>query len=105
MQECVSEFIAFITSEAAERCAAEKRKTITGEDIVWAMEQLGFDQYAHLMKLYLHRYRDITKTSAESSAGAAKAASHQGTPQIGSRQTGSLFDQATTALMLNGNPQ
>lgn len=105
MQECVSEFIAFITSEAAERCAAEKRKTITGEDIVWAMEQLGFDQYAHLMKLYLHRYRDITKTSAESGGSAVKASSNQGTPQMGGRQTGGLFDQTAAALMFNGNPQ
>lgn len=55
----MSEFIAFITSEAAERCAAEKRKTVNGEDIVWAMEQLGFDQYAHLMKLYLLRFREV----------------------------------------------
>ena len=28
VQECVSEFISFITSEAAERCQQEKRKTI-----------------------------------------------------------------------------
>merc|ERR1711970_1041428 len=33
VQECVSEFISFITSEAAERCQQEKRKTINGEDI------------------------------------------------------------------------
>merc|ERR1719479_200508 len=31
VQECVSEFISFITSEASERCQAEKRKTIKGE--------------------------------------------------------------------------
>jgi histone H3/H4 len=29
VQECVSEFISFITSEAAERCQLEKRKTVT----------------------------------------------------------------------------
>ena len=33
VQECVSEFISFITSEAAERCQQEKRKTINGEGI------------------------------------------------------------------------
>ena len=31
VQECTSEFISFITSEAAERCELEKRKTINGE--------------------------------------------------------------------------
>lgn len=34
VQECTSEFISFITSEAAERCSMEKRKTINGEDIL-----------------------------------------------------------------------
>ena len=60
-QECVSEFIAFVTSEAGERCQQEKRKTINGEDIVWAMEALGFDQYSQLMKLYLQKYKEVTK--------------------------------------------
>ncbi|RMY22141.1 hypothetical protein D0866_12034, partial [Hortaea werneckii] len=37
MQECVSEFISFITSEASEKCQQEKRKTVNGEDILFAM--------------------------------------------------------------------
>lgn len=63
VQECVSEFIAFVTGEAAEKCANEKRKTITGDDIVWAMEQLGFDHYAQLMRIYLGRYKVVMRTS------------------------------------------
>ena len=31
VQECVSEFISFVTSEASEKCQKEKRKTINGE--------------------------------------------------------------------------
>lgn len=46
VQECTSEFISFITSEAAERCLDEKRKTINGEDILFAMTTLGFENYA-----------------------------------------------------------
>ncbi len=61
VQECVSELISFVTSEACDRCQQEKRKTINGEDIVWAFEALGFDQYSHLMKIYLQRYKDVTK--------------------------------------------
>ena len=38
VQECVSEFISFITSEAAERCQQEKRKTINGEGILEIFE-------------------------------------------------------------------
>jgi histone H3/H4 len=66
VQECVSEFISFITSEASDRCQQEKRKTINGEDIIWAMEALGFDQYGQLMKLYLQKYKEVTKVEKSS---------------------------------------
>ena len=61
VQECVSEFISFITSEAAERCALEKRKTINGEDILYAMSTLGFDNYLEPLKIFLQKYRDMSK--------------------------------------------
>ncbi|XP_065084386.1 uncharacterized protein Nf-YB [Ochlerotatus camptorhynchus] len=66
VQECVSEFISFITSEASERCHMEKRKTINGEDILCAMYTLGFDNYVEPLKLYLTKYRDSTKTERSS---------------------------------------
>lgn len=58
MQECVSEFISFITSEASERCFREKRKTINGEDILYSMHDLGFENYAEVLKIYLAKYRE-----------------------------------------------
>ncbi|KAL3851910.1 hypothetical protein ACJMK2_015605 [Sinanodonta woodiana] len=61
VQECVSEFISFITSEASERCHQEKRKTINGEDILFAMSTLGFDSYVEPLKLYLQKYREAMK--------------------------------------------
>ncbi|KAK9506766.1 hypothetical protein O3M35_008643 [Rhynocoris fuscipes] len=61
VQECVSEFISFITSEASDRCHMEKRKTINGEDILFAMTTLGFDNYVEPLKLYLLKYREATK--------------------------------------------
>jgi len=61
VQECVSEFISFITSEASERCAQEKRKTINGEDILFAMATLGFDPYIEPLKVYLQKYRDVSR--------------------------------------------
>lgn len=61
VQECVSEFISFITSEASDRCQAEKRKTINGEDILFAMSNLGFDNYVEPLKLYLQKYREAMK--------------------------------------------
>jgi nuclear transcription Y subunit beta len=76
VQECVSEFISFITSEAAERCQQEKRKTINGEglrlsilklilsynsDILFALTTLGFEPYVEPLKIYLGKYRDSIK--------------------------------------------
>ncbi|KXX74969.1 Nuclear transcription factor Y subunit beta [Madurella mycetomatis] len=58
MQECVSEFISFITSEASEKCHQEKRKTVNGEDILFAMSSLGFENYSEALKIYLTKYRE-----------------------------------------------
>ena len=92
VQECVSEFISFITSEcdpshpsraaddvapslqsyppsmpylkgrrpcrASDKCQREKRKTINGDDLVWAMGILGFEEYGEPLKQYLHKYRE-----------------------------------------------
>ncbi|KAK6932868.1 Transcription factor CBF/NF-Y/archaeal histone domain [Dillenia turbinata] len=59
IQECVSEYISFITGEANERCQREQRKTITAEDVLWAMSKLGFDDYIEPLTLFLHRYREV----------------------------------------------
>lgn len=62
VQECTSEFISFITSEASERCASEKRKTLNGEDILFAMDSLGFESYSATLKIYLSKYREVSPT-------------------------------------------
>ncbi|ONK69911.1 uncharacterized protein A4U43_C05F28130 [Asparagus officinalis] len=59
VQECVSEFISFITSEASDKCQREKRKTINGDDLLWAMGTLGFEEYIEPLKLYLQLYREM----------------------------------------------
>ncbi|CAL1387156.1 unnamed protein product [Linum trigynum] len=63
VQECVSEFISFITSEASDKCQKEKRKTINGDDLLWAMATLGFEDYIEPLKAYLNRYREVTDPS------------------------------------------
>ncbi|XP_076034165.1 uncharacterized protein LOC143020986 isoform X2 [Oratosquilla oratoria] len=63
VQECVSEFISFVTSEASDRCHQEKRKTINGEDILWAMNALGFENYVEPLKIYLQKYREFKRTA------------------------------------------
>ncbi|KAI5291093.1 hypothetical protein KEM54_006359 [Ascosphaera aggregata] len=90
MQECVSEFISFITSEgmksavwpfmiisraalqliadpgtASEKCQQEKRKTVNGEDILFAMTSLGFENYSEALKIYLTKYRETQTTRTD----------------------------------------
>ncbi|KAI1490387.1 histone-fold-containing protein [Biscogniauxia mediterranea] len=72
MQECVSEFISFITSEGkssrpfpSEKCHQEKRKTVNGEDILFAMTSLGFENYAEALKIYLSKYRESQSNRGE----------------------------------------
>ncbi|KAJ5629157.1 CCAAT-binding factor complex subunit HapC [Penicillium herquei] len=87
MQECVSEFISFITSEASEKCQQEKRKTVNGEDILFAMTSLGFENYAEALKIYLSKYRETQSARGEnqprpgsSGYGAPPGTAAQGRP-------------------------
>ncbi|KAL3528109.1 hypothetical protein ACH5RR_012765 [Cinchona calisaya] len=59
VQECVSEFISFVTGEASDKCQREKRKTINGDDIIWAITTLGFEDYVSPLKQYLNKYREV----------------------------------------------
>ncbi|KAL4273128.1 hypothetical protein GQ457_13G026740 [Hibiscus cannabinus] len=73
MQECVSEFIGFVTSEASQKCRKERRKTVTGDDICWALATLGFDNYEAPLKRYLHKFREL---EGEKAANQMKATGH-----------------------------
>jgi histone H3/H4 len=46
--------------KASEKCQQEKRKTVNGEDILFAMTSLGFENYAEALKIYLARYREVS---------------------------------------------
>nr|AGL39456.1 NF-YB1 [Hordeum vulgare] len=73
LQECVSEFISFVTSEASDKCQKEKRKTINGDDLLWAMATLGFEEYVDPLKIYLQKYRDgDSKLTSKSGDGSVK---------------------------------
>eukprot|EP00970_Alexandrium_tamarense_P020799 scaffold15698_cov283-Alexandrium_tamarense.AAC.1 len=39
----------------------EKRKTINGDDLLWAMSTLGFDKYVEPLKVYLSKYREAVR--------------------------------------------
>ena len=57
MQECVTEFLTFVTSEAQDICDKNGRKTIIADDILTAMKNLGFDDYHDLTLWYFKRYK------------------------------------------------
>lgn len=76
VQECVSEFISFITGEASDKCQKEKRKTINGDDLLWAMTTLGFENYVGPLKVYLNKYRE---TEGEKNS-MARQEDHQSPP-------------------------
>ncbi|KVI08527.1 nuclear transcription factor Y subunit B-1-like [Cynara cardunculus var. scolymus] len=69
VQECVSEFISFITGEAADKCQREKRKTINGDDLLWAMTTLGFQDYVGSLKSYLSKYVGTCDSSSHTDIG------------------------------------
>lgn len=61
VQECTSEFIGFVTNEANERIELDKRRTISGEDVVDSLRALGFDSYSKILSVYLANYRKSVK--------------------------------------------
>ncbi|KAF6145082.1 hypothetical protein GIB67_013433 [Kingdonia uniflora] len=68
VQECVSEYISFITGEASDKCQREKRKTINGDDLLWAMTTLGFEEYVEPLKIYLQKFREMEGEKGSSSS-------------------------------------
>jgi len=83
MQECVSEFISFITSEASEKCHQEKRKTVNGEDILFAMTSLGFENYAEALKIYLSKYREQSQSNRGEGAHRPSSSGYGANPPTG----------------------
>lgn len=100
MQECASELVQFLTSEAMDRCIADKRKTINGEDLLWALQSLGFDNFLEPLKVYLTMYREAHKESHKSTGGgggnnrAAVASSSANDPMMFNPAMYSAFAQA-----------
>jgi len=41
--------------------AEEKRKTINGDDLIFALQNLGFEEYVPPLQAYLAQYRRVSK--------------------------------------------
>ena len=46
-------------SRASDKCQKEKRKTINGDDLLYVMATLGFEDYMEPLKSYLAGYREV----------------------------------------------
>jgi histone H3/H4 len=113
IQECVSEYISFITGEANERCQREQRKTITAEDVLWAMSKLGFDDYIEPLTMYLHRYRELEgdRTSMRVEPLGKRGMDQYGNAALGGfvpqfhigHPNGGYYGNAPTYMMRDGN--
>lgn len=57
VQECVSEFIEHVTNVAKKKQRKESRETMKAEDLIWAMNILGMDNYAEALSYYLNKMR------------------------------------------------
>ena len=53
--------LVFYLQLASDKCQQEKRKTINGDDLLWAMAALGFDKYTEPLKLYLQKYKEVNE--------------------------------------------
>lgn len=56
-QEILTEFICFVSSEAADSANKNNRKTILGSDILDSLNELGFEHYNEILKEYLNKIK------------------------------------------------
>lgn len=45
-------------NRASDKCQREKRKTINGDDLLWAMQTVGFEDYIEPLQMYLVKFRE-----------------------------------------------
>jgi len=61
IQECLTEFILFLTSEAWELCEQNERKTLLGTDLITAMDQLDFGHYTIILNKLQQKVKQVQK--------------------------------------------
>ena len=59
MLRCLPTHVCALRGRASDKCQREKRKTINGDDLLWAMSTLGFEEYVEPLKVYLAKFREV----------------------------------------------
>ncbi|CAK4682758.1 unnamed protein product [Aphanomyces euteiches] len=71
MQECVTEFILYLVSESRDQSVVHTRNkaSLTGQDAIKAMYNLGFTTYGDLLTIYNEKItavqREVSKSKSE----------------------------------------
>ncbi|KAL6596571.1 hypothetical protein ACP70R_047214 [Stipagrostis hirtigluma subsp. patula] len=63
VNQCFAEFAAALANEAAQECRRQRRVIVTADDLVAAMESLGFEDYVAPLAEYMRRYRESEGTA------------------------------------------
>lgn len=79
-QRFPSHDLAALAPRASDKCQREKRKTINGDDLLWAMSTLGFEEYVEPLKAYLAKFREV-RAAGSSVAGRLYVAQRPGSAQ------------------------
>lgn len=103
--ECCSEFVQLLSSEANDICEKEKKKTITPEHVLRALEQLGLDRFREdVMK----EYEKAKSDDRLRSRGSSRRDRNKGKPDVNDeellRQQEQLFALARSDPMALNPP-
>ena len=58
VQASVSELVMVVVGEATEHALAEHRHTVTADDILWALRELGLEVYTACLQTSLDKFRE-----------------------------------------------
>jgi len=77
ISKAASVFVLYAASCANNFALQHKRKTISGKDVLDAMEEMEFDKFVDPLKASLEAYKKEQKTKKETSANKKKEAAEQ----------------------------
>ncbi|KAI9032257.1 TATA binding protein-associated phosphoprotein [Hyaloraphidium curvatum] len=67
--ECCTEFVHLLTMQANSVCDKEQKKTITGDHIMTALEELGFGEYVpELQEVYADHQKTLKESQGKASS-------------------------------------
>jgi len=68
IQQSATNYITHVTRKAKEKCQSEYRKIMNADDLLWAIENVGFDEYIGPLSTFLQRCRHIEGGSSNGPA-------------------------------------